>query len=96
MCYPAGMAKPVAHPFTIHIAPAKQPRSMFVWSIGRRGRVREYAPVSYATPEEALLAGKIVLDQTIAAWQDVDARDLSGCPEIEGGNRLSGKTLQSS
>jgi hypothetical protein len=94
MCYPAGMTKPSAHPFTIHIAAAKQPRSMFIWSIGRRGMVQEYAPVTYATPEEARLAGKIVLDRTIAAWQDSHATDLSGRPEIEGCNRLSGKPLQ--
>jgi hypothetical protein len=62
------MTKPPAHPFTIHIAPSKQLRSTFVWSIARSGADREYALLTYATPEEARQAGKVVLDGMIAAW----------------------------
>lgn len=69
MCYSAGMTKPPAHPFTIHIAPAKQLRSTFVWSIARSGADREYALLTYATPEEARQAGKTALDRMIAAWR---------------------------
>lgn len=63
------MQKPVAHPFTITVMAGKFPRGTFSWAIRRRGEARTQSLITYATFEEARLAGKAVLDEMIAAWQ---------------------------
>ena len=63
------MQKPLAHPFTITVMASKFVRGTFSWSIRRRGEARTQSLATYATFEEARLAGKAVLDEMIMAWQ---------------------------
>ncbi|GJE42740.1 hypothetical protein [Methylobacterium soli] len=63
------MQKPLAHPFTITVALNKPLRDTFSWAIGQPGEVRRQSRTTYATFEEARLAGKSALDEMIAAWQ---------------------------
>jgi hypothetical protein len=64
------MRKPVAHPFTITVAPNKPLRGTFSWAVWQRGGVeKKQSHAPYATFEEARLAGKAVLDEMVAAWR---------------------------
>ena len=63
------MQKPAAHPFTITVTANKPLRSTFSWTIRRRGEVRTRSLNTYATFEEARLAGKAVLDEMAENWR---------------------------
>jgi len=64
------MRKPIAHPFTINVSAGKHPRGTFSWTIRQRGAIgRKQEQATYATFEEARLAGKAVLDEMIADWE---------------------------
>lgn len=67
--YLALMQKPAAHPFTITVTANKPLRSTFSWTIKQRGETRTQSLTSYATFDEARLAGKAALEEMIAAWQ---------------------------
>ena len=63
------MQKPLAHPFSIDIRANKHPRGTFSWAIRRRGEMRTQSLATYATFEEARLAGKAVLDEMVENWR---------------------------
>jgi len=63
------MQKPAEHPFTITVTANKPLRSTFSWAIKRRGEIRTQSLATYASFEEARLAGKAILDEKIATWQ---------------------------
>jgi hypothetical protein len=64
------MQKPFAHPFTITVSADKPLRSTFSWAVWQLGGAeRKQSRTTYATFEEARLAGKAVLDEMVAAWR---------------------------
>jgi|tagenome__1003787_1003787.scaffolds.fasta_scaffold14097040_1 hypothetical protein len=63
------MQKPLAHPFSITIRANRHPRGTFSWTIRQLGEMKRQSLTTYATFEEARLAGKAALDETIAAWR---------------------------
>ena len=64
------MQKPLAHPFTITVAPNKPLRSTFSWAVWQRGGMgRKQSQIAYASFEEARLAGKAVLEEMVEIWR---------------------------
>ncbi|WP_191971077.1 hypothetical protein [Methylobacterium soli] len=64
------MQKPLAHPFTITVGPHKPLRGTFSWAVSQRGGIeKKQSRTSYASFEEARLAGKAVLDEMIENWR---------------------------
>jgi len=64
------MRKPYVHPFSITVRANKCPRGTFSWTVRQRGAmVRKQSLPTYATFEEARLAGKAVLDEMITNWE---------------------------
>src|SRR4051812_39126153 len=57
------------HPFVIDVRPCGVLQDRFVWNISRKGCPKRHSIRTYATFEEARLAGKSKLAVLIAAWQ---------------------------
>ena len=63
------MQKRIAHPFTLDIRMPRNLHGWFQWSVRRRGVIVREATVIYETFEEARVAGKDALDQTVTLWR---------------------------
>jgi hypothetical protein len=62
------MQKRISHPFTLDIQMPRRLQGRFHWAIRQRGRYVREATVIYKTFEEARVAGKDALDQTVTLW----------------------------
>ena len=63
------MQKRISHPFTLDIQMPRRLQGRFQWSVRRRGLIVRAATVTYETFEEARVAGKDALDQTVTLWR---------------------------
>jgi hypothetical protein len=72
--YRAAMQKRISHPFTLNIQIRRRLQGRFHWAIRQCGLIVREATVTYETFEEARLAGKDALDQTVTLWKREAAR----------------------
>jgi hypothetical protein len=63
------MQKRASHPFTLNIQMPRRLQGRFQWAIRQRGLIVREATVTYETFEEARVAGKDALDQTVTLWR---------------------------
>ncbi|WP_336491854.1 hypothetical protein [Methylobacterium nigriterrae] len=61
------------HPFVIDVRPCRVLKGRFVWTISRRGYPKQRSIQTFATFEEARLAGKTNLAILISNWRRSDA-----------------------
>jgi hypothetical protein len=63
-----------SHPFVLDIRPVRHMPGRFTYGVNRKekGTVRHYSLHTYATFDEARLAGKAALDATVAEWKRHD------------------------
>jgi hypothetical protein len=63
------MQKRFSHPFTLNIQMPCRFQERFQWAIRHRGLIVREATVTYEAFEEARVAGKDALDQTVTLWR---------------------------
>ena len=63
------MQKRVSHPFTLNIQMPRRLQGRFQWAIRQPGLIVREATVTYETFDEARVAGKDALDQTVTLWR---------------------------
>ena len=71
---------PCSHPFVLDVRQFRQRPGRFTYSVGHSKTPKRYSPHTYATFEEARLAGQSELKALIAAWESArplvpDARE---------------------
>ena len=57
------------HPFVLDVRPVRHMPGRFVYSVGRMRGPKHHSLHTYATFEEARLAGKAALDATVEEWK---------------------------
>jgi len=67
------MTTRTGHPFVIDVRPCRVLKGRFVWTISRRGCPKQLSIQTFATFEEARLAGKASLAALVADWQHSEA-----------------------
>ena len=60
---------PWSHPFVLDVRQFRQRPGRFTYSVGHPKTPKRYSPHTYATFEEARLAGQAELKALIAAWE---------------------------
>ena len=58
-----------AHPFALDIRPFRPMPGRFTYSIGRPGEPKAHSAHTFATFEEARVAGKAALEAAVAKWR---------------------------
>ena len=61
------------HPFCLHLKPYRFSGGRFVWEINQRRRPKRRSLHTYATFDEARMAGKAALAALIVEWRQINA-----------------------
>ncbi|WP_238178890.1 hypothetical protein [Methylobacterium oxalidis] len=69
-----------AHPFCLNLRTCGRLAERFIWEIRERGKPKRHSAHTYATFDEARVAGKAALAALIVEWRrtDVPVRDPAG------------------
>lgn len=72
-----GLPRPArtAHPFCLNLRTCGRLAERFIWEIRERGKPKRYSAHTYATFDEARVAGKAALAALIVEWRRADVPD---------------------